>query len=88
WLRILGDTILQVEAEGILKFRAFLTSNGGSVVLRPWNDEEARKPAHECRWKLVSGPEDAWRYVSAIDRETGKSYAPEYCTDNGTWEIT
>lgn len=56
--------------------------------MEPWNADEARKPAHECRWKLVRGPKDAWRYVTAIDRETGLIYPAEDATENGTWEIT
>lgn len=87
-IELVGRSIIQKRVGGILKFRSIALPDGNAIVLHPWNDEEARKPAHECRWKLVSGPENAWRYVSAIDRETGESYAPEYCTENGTWEIT
>ena len=44
---------------------------GETLVLEPWDETEATKPAHECRWKLASGPPDAWRYACIVDRADG-----------------
>ena len=62
--------------------------NNQSLVREPWDEEEGLKPEHEIRWKLVSGPADAWRYCNAIDPETLEVHPPEYATENGTWKIT
>lgn len=61
--------------------------DGKTLVLEPWDEIEALKPPHECRWKLVRGPADAWRYAVAVDPETLEVHPPEYATENGTWEI-
>ncbi|MEM9280703.1 MAG: AAA family ATPase [Verrucomicrobiota bacterium] len=86
--RIVGSSVLEFSKQGRLLSRSHALPNGQSFILHPWDAEEAAKPAHQCRWKLVSGPQDAWRYVIAINRETGETRGPEYCSENGQWKIT
>ncbi len=76
-LELIGHASILLRRNDTLLREILPLPDGQTLVREPWDETEARKPYHACRWKLVSGPADAWRYCAAIDLETLAIHPPE-----------
>ncbi|MCC5805799.1 MAG: TIR domain-containing protein [Opitutales bacterium] len=76
-LECLGHNIIRLRTEDRLLRDILVLPDGSTTVAEPWDETEARKPAYDCRWKLVNGPAETWRYAVAVDRETAAILPPE-----------
>lgn len=84
-VQLIGDSVFCLRKNDSILREILCFPDGPPLIRKPWDEDEARKPYHEIRWKFTRGPKDAWRWCHVVDPETGTIHPPELAAEPGAF---